>query len=119
MENDAPVLIEVPTSGVRAAYSQMLQKQLYALFTSLTNGPEPAFARLEERLAFQVELEREGTMFAADHRWTDNEQHGRGEAMVVVRTGSADEAKTIAERDPMHAPEPVPFRSCWSRSQTS
>lgn len=110
MANDAPMLIEVPASDVRAASSQMLQKQLYAIFTSPTNGLEPVFAGLEEHLAFQMELEREGIMFAAGPLWTDDEQHWRGEGMVIVRAGSVDEAKTIAERDPMHRSGARSFR---------
>jgi len=47
-------------------------------------------------------LEREGTMFAAGPLWTDDEQHWRGEGMVIVRASSVEEARSIAERDPMH-----------------
>jgi uncharacterized protein YciI len=57
---------------------------------------------LKEHLAFQVELEKEGTMFAAGPNWTDDEKSWEGDGMVVVRAKSLAEAKQIAARDPMH-----------------
>lgn len=110
MSSQVETLTEVPAADVRAASSSMLQKQLYAIFTSPTNGLEPVFARLEEHLAFQVELEHQGIMFAAGPLWTDDEQHWRGEGMVIVRAGSADDARAIAERDPMHRSGARTFR---------
>lgn len=95
-------LNEVPASDVRAASSQMLQKQLYAIFTSPTGGLENVFAQMEEHLRFQVSLEREGIMFAAGPLWSDDEQNWTGEGLVVVRAASVQEAHAIAERDPMH-----------------
>jgi uncharacterized protein YciI len=102
MAEDKPIVVQVPAADVRVASKAMLQKQLYAILTSPTNGLEPVFAKLEEHLAFQVKLEREGTMFAAGPLWTDDEQHWRGEGMVIVRANSVEEARSIAERDPMH-----------------
>jgi uncharacterized protein YciI len=110
MASDAAMPAEVPASDVRAASSQMLQKQLYAIFTSPTDGLEAVFAQIEEHLAFQVELEREGILFAAGPLWTDDEQHWRGDGMVIVRAGSASEARAIAERDPMHLSGARSFR---------
>lgn len=99
-DDDNPT--SVPAAGVLEASKGMLQKQLYAIFTTPADGLGPVFANLEEHLKFQVQIEREGIMYAAGPMWTDDEQSWEGEGMVVVRAASRDEAITIAERDPMH-----------------
>ena len=47
----------------------MLQKQLYAVFTSPANGMGPVMANIEAHLKFQVELEQKGIMFGAGPFW--------------------------------------------------
>ena len=79
-----------------------LAKQLYVIFTKPTDGIKPVMDNLKEHLAFQIELEKEGTMFAAGPNWTDDEKSWEGDGMVVVRAKSLAEAKQIAARDPMH-----------------
>lgn len=92
----------VPAAAVLDASREMLQKQLYAIFTTPTDGLGPVFANLEEHLKYQVQIEQEGVMYAAGPLWTDDEQSWEGEGLVVVRAASRDEAVAIAERDPMH-----------------
>lgn len=92
----------VPAAAVREASGAMLQKQLYAIFTTPTDGLGAVFANLDDHLAFQMQLEQDGIMFAAGPLWTDDEQEWQGEGMVVVRAASRAEAIAIAERDPMH-----------------
>lgn len=87
---------------VKKASSAMLQKQLYAIFTTPTGGIEPILKGLEEHLAFQMQLEREGVMYAAGPMWSDDEKEWNGDGLVVVRASSRAEAIAIAERDPMH-----------------
>ncbi|MEW5420501.1 hypothetical protein HNS03_01145 [Amorphus sp. 3PC139-8] len=84
------------------ASREMLQKQLYAIFTRPANGIGPVLERMEEHLAFQVSLEKDGILYAAGPMWTDAEDAWEGEGLVVVRAGSREEAIKIAERDPMH-----------------
>ena len=92
----------IPVKDVMQASSEMLQKQLYAIFTTPTGGIEPVLANMEEHLAFQVALEKEGTLYAAGPMWSDDEQSWEGDGLVVVRATSREEAAAIAERDPMH-----------------
>ena len=92
----------VPASAVLEASSDMLQMQLYAIFTTPTDGLGPVFANLESHLAFHVQLEKDGILYAAGPLWTDDGENWEGEGMVVVRAGSTAEASAIAERDPMH-----------------
>jgi uncharacterized protein YciI len=94
--------VRVPAADVIAASARMLQKQLYAIFTTPTDGMGAVFANLEAHLAFQVSLEREGILYAAGPMWTDDGESWAGEGLVVVRARSLDEAVSIAVRDPMH-----------------
>ena len=88
----------------------MLQKQLYAVFTTPANGMGPVMANIEAHLKFQVELEQKGIMFGAGPFWTDDEKQWQGEGMVIIRAASLDEAKKIAASDPMHASGARTFR---------
>ena len=100
MSDDNPKA--VPAAAVLDASKGMLQKQLYAIFTTPVDGLGPVFANIEDHLKFQVQLEQDGIMFAAGPLWTDDEQSWEGEGMVIVRAASRDEAVEIANRDPMH-----------------
>ncbi|ALA17710.1 MULTISPECIES: YciI family protein [unclassified Chelatococcus] len=100
--SDAAGPDSVPVADVMEASRGMLQKQLYAIATTPTNGLAAVFAHMEAHLAFQVELERKGIMFAAGPIWTDDEQSWRGEGLVIIRAASRQEAVAIAAEDPMH-----------------
>jgi len=104
----------VPAGAVLEASKGMLQKQLYAIFTTPTDGLGPVFANIENHLAFQVQLEQDGIMYAAGPLWTDDEQSWEGEGMVVVRAESRAAAIAIAERDPMHTSGARSFKACLS-----
>ncbi len=81
----------------------MLQKQLYAVFTTPTNGMGPVMENIEEHLKFQVELEQKGIMFGAGPFWADDETTWNGEGMVLIRADSLAHAQEIAATDPMHS----------------
>jgi hypothetical protein len=92
----------VPVKDVMAASAAMLQKQLYAIFTTPVNGIGPVLENMEDHLAFQVELEKKGVTFAAGPMWSDDEQSWTGDGLVIVRAASREAAVSIAESDPMH-----------------
>ena len=94
---------KITKHDVLAASEGMLQKQLYAVFTTPTNGMGPVMENLEPHLEFQVKLERDGIMFGAGPFWADNEVDWNGEGMVLIRADSLAHAKEIANSDPMHA----------------
>ncbi len=100
----------VPAAAVLEASKGMLQRQLFAIFTTPTDGLGPVFANIEEHLQFQVQLERDGILFAAGPMWTDDEENWEGEGLVVVKAASRAEAIAIAERDPMHKAGARSFR---------
>lgn len=93
----------VPAAAVLEASKGTLQKQLYVIFTTPTNGMGPVMENLEKHLEFQVSLERDGIMFAAGPMWNDDETEWNGEGIVVVRAASRKDAEAIAAKDPMHA----------------
>ena len=82
--------------------SEMLNKDLYVVFTKPTNGMITVMENLEDHLKFQVSLEKQGIMFGAGPFWEDNEIDWKGEGMVIIRANSIDHAKEIASTDPMH-----------------
>jgi len=92
----------VPKAAVMEASGQMLQWQLYAIFTTPTDGIGPVLENMGPHLEFQMQLEREGVMVAAGPMWNDAETEWHGDGMVIVRADSRDEAIAVAERDPMH-----------------
>lgn len=80
-----------------------LAKQLYVVFTTPTDGMGPVMQHIQEHLAFQESLERQGIMFAAGPHWSEDEKSWDGDGMVVIRAASLAEARAIVGRDPMHA----------------
>ena len=94
---------KVTKQDILNASSQMLNKDLYVVFTKPTNGLGPVMENIEEHLKFQVSLEEKGIMFGAGPFWEDNEIDWGGEGMVIIRANSIDHAKEIASTDPMHS----------------
>ena len=94
--------LKITKQDVLNASSEMLNKDLYVVFTKPTNGMIPVMENLEDHLKFQVSLEKQGIMFGAGPFWEDNEIDWNGEGMVIIRANSIDHAKEIASSDPMH-----------------
>ena len=94
---------KVTKQDIINASSQMLNKDLYVVFTIPTNGMGPVMENIEAHLKFQVALEEKGIMFGAGPFWEDNEKDWKGEGMVIIRANSLVEAREIAASDPMHS----------------
>jgi hypothetical protein len=93
----------VTKDDILKASAGMLQKQLYVVFTTPTNGVGPVMENIEEHLNFQVDLEQRGIMLGAGPFWADDEHTWNGEGMVIIRADSLEHARQIAETDPMHS----------------
>ena len=93
---------KITKQDVLNASSEMLNKDLYVVFTKPINGMSPVMENLEDHLKFQVSLEKQGIMFGAGPFWEDNEIDWNGEGMVIIRANSVNHAKEIASSDPMH-----------------
>lgn len=88
----------------------LLAKQLYVVLTEPVSGLDQVRANLQDHLAYQLELERTGVMFAAGPFADDEGQEWQGEGMVIIRADSLESAKQIAEADPMHKSGARKFR---------
>ena len=93
----------ITKQDVLNASSEMLNKDLYVIFTKPFNGMGPVMENLDEHLKFQVSLEKKGIMFGAGPFWEENEIDWNGEGMVIIRANSINHAKEIANSDPMHS----------------
>lgn len=93
----------ITKDDILKASAGMLQKQLYVVFTTPTNGLGPVMENIEEHLKFQVDLEQRGIMLGAGPFWADDEHTWNGEGMVIIRADSRDHARQIADTDPMHS----------------
>lgn len=93
----------ITKDDILKASAGMLQKQLFVVFTSPTDGMGPVMENIEEHLKFQVDLEQRGIMLGAGPFWADDEHTWNGEGMVIIRADSLAHAREIAETDPMHS----------------
>lgn len=81
----------------------MLAKQLYLVSTQPTGDLEAIMPVLEAHLDYQIQLEREGHLFAAGPNWTEDEQDWAGAGTVVLRAADMAQARALMEADPMHS----------------
>jgi uncharacterized protein YciI len=77
-----------------------LGKNFYVVVTRPTAPLEKLEPLIPAHLANQVRLEKEGTMFAAGP--LTNEDGTRYGGMFVLRANSFEEARAIADADPLH-----------------
>lgn len=85
---DTPESVDALTKG-------MLRKTLFVVFSKGREGADLAPV-LREHLAYMVELERQGLVFASGPLAGGLP----GDGMTVLRARSLDEARAIAARDP-------------------
>jgi uncharacterized protein YciI len=88
----------------------LLAKKLYVVLTKPDGDMEAVMENLQEHLKYQLELEANGSMFAAGPFADDEEQEWEGEGMVILRAESLAEARSMAENDPMHKSGARTFR---------
>ena len=88
----------------------LLAKRLYVVLTKPAGDMDAVKEHLREHLDYQLELESKGAMFAAGPFADDEEQAWEGEGMVILRADSLEEARSMAENDPMHKSGARTFR---------
>ncbi|MAV86895.1 MAG: hypothetical protein CMM67_01470 [Rhodospirillaceae bacterium] len=79
-----------------------LHKELFVIFTTPVASREKILKILPKHLERQVELERKGILFAAGPMFEEGVE-GAVRGMVVIRASSFEEARKIADEDPLHA----------------
>jgi uncharacterized protein len=80
----------------------LLAMQLFLVQSIPTGGLGPVMDNLDPHVAYQVQLEKDGIMFAAGPLADDDAREWKGEGMFIYRAGSREEAIKLAEQDPMH-----------------
>ena len=58
---------------------------------------------LDKHLNYQYELEKKGVMFAAGPVVSEEDDGPSGRGLIIIRAGSFEEARAIADTDPFHA----------------
>ena len=80
----------------------MMQKDLYVIFTRAVAPREEIMKMLPQHLERQVELEKQGILFAAGPMEPEDSEKPRT-GMIIVRADSFEHANEIAMGDPFHA----------------
>jgi hypothetical protein len=80
----------------------MLQKDLYVIFTRPVAPRDKIMELLPKHLERQVELEKQGILFAAGPMQSQDEGKPRT-GMIIIRADSFEHAHEIAMGDPFHA----------------
>ena len=80
----------------------MLQTDLYVIFTRAIAPREEIMKMLPQHLERQVELEKQGILFAAGPMEPEDSDKPRT-GMIIVRADSFEHANEIAMADPFHA----------------
>ncbi|MEM8917456.1 MAG: YciI family protein [Pseudomonadota bacterium] len=84
--------------------SQFLNMKLYVYETRLVGSPEKLRELLPAHLDYQVKLEDEGIMFGAGPLVAEGQPDFPPTAgMIIIRAASFEEARKIADADPMHS----------------
>jgi uncharacterized protein YciI len=75
---------------------------LYVVFSKPTNGLDAVLGNGPAHIAYQLELEKKGIMFAAGPLMLADQEIAEGEGLIVIRAASLEHAHQIAKADPMH-----------------
>jgi uncharacterized protein len=80
---------------------RMLRKKLYVVLSKATAPPERIMEILPHHLEYMIDLEKKGLVFASGPLTAEGGAP-RGDGLTILRTGSAAEARRIAEADPFY-----------------
>ncbi|MBK18129.1 MAG: hypothetical protein CMM52_04740 [Rhodospirillaceae bacterium] len=86
---------------IHALHDKMLHKRLYVIFSDPTDKPGDRSKVFPKHIAYQLEIERKGILFAAGP-FVDGKGKPQGPGMIIIRAKSMAEAKRVAEADPFH-----------------
>ncbi len=79
-----------------------LALELYAAISTPAGAPEDVKANLPDHLAYQATLEREGQLAFAGPMSDETGEQMQGTGLIIYRAEDLDEARKLAEADPMH-----------------
>jgi len=76
--------------------------ELYAVMSTPAGDPAAVKANLPDHLAYQAEQESRGALFLAGPMSDETGDLMEGMGLIIYRAASLDEARQIADKDPMH-----------------
>jgi uncharacterized protein len=88
--------------AIEALHGRMLKKQLWVIITKRVASPEETRKHLKAHLEHQISLEKQGIMYGAGPATVPGENEPAF-GLIIIRASDSDEARRIADRDPMHA----------------
>lgn len=80
-----------------------LAQELYMVLSTPAGDPTKVKDTLPEHLAYQADLEARGALFLAGPVSDETGELMQGIGLVIYRAASFEEARALAEADPMHA----------------
>ena len=80
-----------------------LAMELFVVESTLAVAPEEMLVVLPEHLDYQKQMEATGKLFLAGPLSDATGDLMQGTGMIVYRTDTIDDARKIADADPMHA----------------
>jgi len=87
---------------VEALHERMLRKQLWVIITKRVASPEEVRKHLKAHLEHQISLEKQGIMYGAGPATVPGGSEPAF-GLIIIRASSSEEARQIADRDPMHS----------------
>ena len=78
---------------------KMLRRKFYAVLSQPSATPEKLKALLPAHLEYMIGLEKSGMLFASGPL-SDGAEPPSGAGLTILRVGSAEEARALAEADP-------------------
>lgn len=79
-----------------------LALELYVVVSEPAGDPEAVKAALGDHLAYQSEQEKAGRLAFAGPMSDPSGENMEGTGLIIYRAGDMDEARALAEADPMH-----------------
>ena len=79
-----------------------LALELYVAMSTPAKEPQDVKASVPSHLAYQAELERDGSLAFAGPMSDESGEHMQGIGLIVYRAESLDAARALADADPMH-----------------
>lgn len=79
-----------------------LALELFVAVSTPAKPPEDLKAVLPDHLAYQAKLEQAGQLAFAGPMSDETGDHMQGMGMIIYRAGSLEDARALADADPMH-----------------
>lgn len=92
----------VPAAEAVKASQGRLQKTLFVVVSTAADGLAPLKENVHAHLEYLAGLERSGQLFLAGPLFDEDPDAWSGDGLLVYNAADIDEARRIAEGDPMH-----------------